>query len=30
MRLNDKAIQSLDPNKVHGHDGVSGRMLKLS
>ena len=37
-RLNDinfsydkilKVIQSLDPNKVHDHDGVSVRMLKL-
>ena len=25
-----KAIQSLDPNKTHVHDGVSERMLKLS
>ena len=38
-RLNDvnvnyekilKVIHSLDPNKTHGHDGVSVRMLKLS
>ena len=37
-RLNDinfsydkilKVIQSLDPNKVHDHDGVSVRILKL-
>ena len=24
-----KVIQSLDPNKAHGRDGVSVRMLKL-
>ena len=24
-----KVIQSLNPNKAHGHDGVSVRMLKL-
>ena len=25
-----KVIQFLDPNKAHGHDGVSIEMLKLS
>ena len=24
-----KLIKSLDPNKAHGHDGISIRMLKL-
>ena len=26
---NTKIIRSLDPNKAHGHDGISIRMLKL-
>ena len=28
--IKDKVIQSFDPNKAHGHDGVSVRMLKPS